>query len=65
MYYLFNVFSNNLEFLGNIWSLPKLFWSALMVSSHYQHFEIVKLLLDQRGIDKNAKDIDLFVPIFL
>ena len=44
-------------FLNNIWEFIKLLWTALMRASANGHTEIVKILLEQKGIDINAKDI--------
>ena len=38
---------------------------ALMKESEKGHIEKVKILLEQKGIDINAKDIKLFLSIFI
>ena len=35
-----------------------------MMASRYDHSEIVKMLLEQNGIDINAQDIYLFLLLF-
>ena len=42
---------------NNIWKLFKLFETALMKASDNDHTEIVKILVEQEGIDINAKSI--------
>ena len=42
------------RFQNNYWNLFKLLWTALMMASRYSHLEIVKMLLEQKGIDKGA-----------
>ena len=46
-------------FQNNAWNLTKLLWTALMYASVCGHTEIVKILLEQSGIDINAKDVYL------
>ena len=48
---------NYFGFQNNIWNFLKLLWSALNRASRENHPEIVKILLEQEGIDINAKDI--------
>ena len=50
------VYFNNLIFQNNIWSFFKLFGTALMIASERGHTEIVKILVEQEGIDINAKN---------
>ena len=45
---------------NNIWKLFKLFRTALMWASMDGYVEVVKILVEQEGIDINAKDIYLF-----
>ena len=47
---------NNLKFQNNIWDFFKLFKTALIFASFNSHPEIVKILVEQEGIDINAKD---------
>ena len=49
------VYFNNLEFQNNIWNFFKLFKTALIWASLRGHTEIVKILVEQEGIDINAK----------
>ena len=51
-----NSYFNNLIFQNNIWNFFKLFWTALMWASFNGHIEIVKILVEQEGIDINAKN---------
>ena len=51
-------------FLNIIWNFFKLFNTALIWASKNGHTEIVKILLEQKGIDINAKDIYLFLSKF-
>ena len=44
----------------NIWLLFELHETALMIASEKGYYEIAQLLLDQKGIDINATDINLF-----
>ena len=44
-------------FENSIWKFFKLLWVALMHASNKGHTEIVKILVEQEGIDINAKDI--------
>ena len=39
------------------WSLLKLFETGLMIGSKESSIKIVKLLLEQKGIDINAKSV--------
>ena len=54
------IYFNDLIFQNNIWNFFKLFWTALIWASYYGHTEIVKILVEQEGIDINAKDIVYF-----
>ena len=40
-----------------VWNFFKLLWTALMRASGKGHIEIVEILVEQEGIDINAKDI--------
>ena len=51
-----NVCFNNLEFQNNIWNFFKIFQTALIWASKNGHSEIVKILVEQEGIDINAKN---------
>ena len=51
-----NIYFNNLIFQNNIWNFFKLFRTALICAPEYGHTEIVKILVEQEGIDINAKD---------
>ena len=51
-----NVYLCYSMFYNGIWTFLKLFWTALISASANNSFEIVKLLLQQKGIDINAKD---------
>ena len=55
---------NDFIFQNNYWNLFKLLLTALMMASHYNNPEIVKMLLEQNGIDINAKSICLFLLLF-
>ena len=59
------VYFIQLIFQSNIWYLFKLFISALMFAAQNGHTEIVKLLLKQKGIDFNAKDVFLLCLKFI
>ena len=50
------VYFNNLIFQNNIWNFFKLFWTAFMIAISRGHSEVVKILVEQEGIDINAKD---------
>ena len=58
------VYFNNLMFQNNIWNFFKLFRTALIYASEKGHTEIVKILVEQEGIDINAKD-DIYFNNFL
>ena len=47
---------NNMIFRNNIWNFFKLFKAALIWASASGHTEIVKIFVEQEGIDINAKD---------
>ena len=47
-------FNNFYLFQNNIWNFFKLFQTALSFASRYGHTEIVKILVEQEGIDINA-----------
>ena len=49
----------------HIWSLYKLFVGPLFSAVYKKSPEIVKLLLDQKGIDINAKNINSFYLKFV
>ena len=51
-----NVYSNYLIFQNNVWSFFNIFKTALMNASENDNTEIVKILVEQEGIDINAKD---------
>ena len=55
----------NLIFQNHIWSFLKLFWTALIFASFYDNAEIVHLLVEQEGIDINAKDVLLLLSMFI
>ena len=55
--FLANVYFNYLKFLNDIWKLFKLFDTALISASYNGHPEIVKLLLEQEGIEINAHNV--------
>ena len=46
-----------MTFQNNIWNLMKLFITALMWASTRQYSKIVKILLEHKGIDVNAKNV--------
>ena len=46
-------------FQNNSWNFIKLFMTALMWASEEGHTEIVKILIEQNGIDINAKTVFL------
>ena len=43
-------------FHDNIWKFFKLHETAFIKASRYDHTDIVKMLVEQEGIDINAKD---------
>ena len=45
---------------NNIWSLLEIYTTPLIHASHCGYTEVVKLLLEQKGIDINAKRIYYF-----
>ena len=47
-------------FQNNKWKLYKLLFTSLIYASQKGHTEIVKMLLEQEGIDVNAKYVYLF-----
>ena len=53
------VYFNNFGFQNNIWSFFKLFETALILAYEYGHTEIVKILVEQEGIDINAKENEI------
>ena len=68
---LFEVYFNYFIFQNNIWNFFKLFQTVLIRASKVdmsetceKNIEIVKLLLEQKGIDVNSKDFYLFYLIF-
>ena len=46
-----DIYLNYFIFQNNTWKLFKLFNTAFILSSQKDHLEIVKLLLEQKGID--------------
>ena len=46
-----------MEKQNHIWKFFKLLWTALIRASNNGHTETVKILVEQKGIDINAKDI--------
>ena len=48
-----------MRFQNNYWNLIKLLLTALMIASQNEHTEVVKMLLEQDGIEINAKDVSL------
>ena len=50
-----NFYFNNFIFQNNIWNFFKLFKTVLIIASENDHIEIVKILVEQEGIDINAK----------
>ena len=46
-------------FQNNVWNFIRLLWTALMLASEKGYIEIVKMLLDQNGIEINAKNVYL------
>ena len=44
-------------FENNIWNFIKLLWTALMQASDRGQKGIVKIFVEQKGININAKDI--------
>ena len=55
------VYFNNFLFQNNIWNFIKLFETALIWASFNGHTEIVKILVEQEGIDNYPKNIGTFV----
>ena len=51
-----NVYFNNLKFQSNIWNFFKLFKTALIYVSENGYTKIVKVHVEQEGIDINAKN---------
>ena len=49
----------------HIWKFIKLYKTALIKASEKGHTKIVKILLEQEGIDINAKNISLFLTEFI
>ena len=64
-FYSVNVNSNNFIFQIDIWIFFKFFRTALMYASQEGYIDIVQLLLQQEGIDINAKDAFLFYLEFV
>ena len=46
-----------LKFKNNNWDLHKLFDTALILASQKSNIEAVKMLLEQKGIDLNTKNV--------
>ena len=44
-------------FQNDIWKIFKLLWTALMKASEKGHTKTAKMLVEQEGIDINAKTI--------
>ena len=44
-------------FQNNLWKLIKLLFTALMWASDYGHIKTLKMLVEQEGIDVNAKNV--------
>ena len=61
----FKIYFNNLIFQSNIWDLFKLLKTSIMKASENGHTDIVKLLLEQEGIDTEAKDINLVCSMLI
>ena len=64
-YPIIDVYFNNLRFQNNIWNFFELFNTALILASQNGHTEIVKILVEQKGIDINAKNIVYFNNLVL
>ena len=54
---IIHIYYNYLIFQNNIWNCFKLLCKALIVASSKCYTKIVKLLLEQEGIDINAQDV--------
>ena len=54
-----------MKFTNNIWKLMKLFKTALMLASSEAKTKIVKILVEQEGININDKDDYLFYSKFV
>ena len=54
---LINIYFNYFRFQNNIWKIFKLLWTALMRASWNGCTETVKILVEQEGIDINAKSV--------
>ena len=52
-------------FQNHIWNFFKLLCTALMYASKNGHTEIVKIFIEQEGININAKDIYLYLSLFI
>ena len=52
-------------FQNNIWKLLKLFEASLIRASDNGHTKTVKILIEQKNIDINAKDIYLFLLMLI
>ena len=57
MIILIQVYFNHLKFQNYFWDLFKLFNTALIWAAQTGKTEIVKLLLEQEGININDKDV--------
>ena len=60
-----NIYINYLILRNNIWNFFKLLQTALMYASDYGCTETVKMLVEQEGIDINAKYIYLYLLLFI
>ena len=60
-----DVYFNNFLFKNNIWNFFKLFDTALILASRKGHTEIVKILIEQEGIDINAKEYNVYINNFI
>ena len=52
-------------FQNNFWKLLKLLWTALIYASYKGYARIVQILVEQEGININAKDVYLFYLKFI
>ena len=54
-----------MPFQSNVWFLFNILWSALTFAARFGHTEVVKLLIEQNGIDLNTKTVYVFCLIFV